>query len=135
MALGDITVDEFVGLKIRSRRREVGMSQQRLGHAVGVSFQQIQKYERGKNTVSASTLMLIAARLEVSVGHFFDDIQSGGFEPPAADAHGPQASGSELLHHLGDRDVVNLLESFCRLSSDRMRQRVLTLVKSIADDF
>lgn len=66
-------VDRHVGAKIRLRRRELGVSQERLGQAIGVSFQQVQKYERGANRVSASMLVAIARALDAAPSYFVDD--------------------------------------------------------------
>ena len=67
-------VDDHVGQRLRERRREIGMSQDKLGSALGISFQQIQKYEVGTNRVAAGRLWDIAKVLEVDVGHFFEGI-------------------------------------------------------------
>ena len=68
-------VDGHVGRRVRERRREIGMSQEKLGNVLGVSFQQIQKYEAGTNRVSASRLWDITEALEVDVGYFFEGIE------------------------------------------------------------
>lgn len=68
-------IDLHIGAKIRDRRKYAAMSQTSIGEAIGVSFQQIQKYERGTNRVSASTLWRIAKTLEVPVGYFFEGIK------------------------------------------------------------
>ncbi len=68
-------VDAQVGRRVRERRREMGMSQEKLGNALGISFQQIQKYEAGTNRVAAGRLWDMASVLEVDVGYFFEGIQ------------------------------------------------------------
>ena len=68
-------VDHHVRKRIRERRREIGMSQAKLGNALGVTYQQVQKYELGLNRVSASRLWDMAKALEVDVGYFFESIQ------------------------------------------------------------
>ncbi len=68
-------VDDHVGRRVRERRREIGMSQGKLGNALGVSFQQIQKYEVGTDRVTASRLWALAKALDVDVGYFFEGIQ------------------------------------------------------------
>ncbi len=74
-AIRSSDVDHHVRKRIRERRREIGMSQEKLGKALGVSFQQVQKYEIGINRVSASRLWDMARVLEVDVGHFFEGIE------------------------------------------------------------
>ncbi len=76
-------VDGHVGRRVRERRREIGMTLAKLGNALGVTFQQVQKYEVGLNRVSASRLWDIAKALEVDVGYFFEDIQIGVTAAPA----------------------------------------------------
>jgi transcriptional regulator with XRE-family HTH domain len=73
-------VDAWVGARIQLRRRELGLSQAALGEKLGVSFQQVQKYESGKNRVSAGVLYEISKALDVPVGYFFEDFE----EPRAA---------------------------------------------------
>ncbi len=68
-------VDDHVGRRVRERRREIGISQDKLGNALGISFQQIQKYEVGTNRVAAGRLWDIARILEVDVGYFFEGIE------------------------------------------------------------
>ena len=70
-------VDAHVGKRVRERRREIGMSQEKLGNALGIAFQQIQKYEAGTNRVAAGRLWNIAKILEVDVGYFFEGIKAG----------------------------------------------------------
>ncbi len=79
-------VDGHVGKRVRERRRELGMSQEKLGNALGVSFQQVQKYEIGINRVSASRLWGLAKALEVDVGYFFEGIKkrAGRVRKPSA---------------------------------------------------
>ena len=68
-------VDDHVGRRVRERRREIGMSQTKLGNALGISFQQIQKYEVGTNRIAAGRLWDMAKALEVDVGYFFEGIK------------------------------------------------------------
>jgi len=75
MAKRSSEVDAHVGRRVRERRREIGMSQEKLGNVLGVSFQQIQKYENGTNRVSASRLWDITEALEVDLAYFFEGIQ------------------------------------------------------------
>ena len=71
---GPHPVDRHVGLRIRIRRKEVGVSQERLAEALGITFQQVQKYERGANRVSASKLWEIARALNTGVGYFYEGL-------------------------------------------------------------
>ena len=78
-------IDQYVGQRIRARRMALGISQEKLGAALGVTFQQIQKYERGTNRVSASRLAETSAILSVPVGHFFPDGDAATSPEAAAD--------------------------------------------------
>ena len=81
MAKRSSEVDAHVGQRVHERRREIGMSQAKLGNVLGVSFQQVQKYETGSNRVAAGRLWDIAKNLEVDVGYFFEGIQKRAGRP------------------------------------------------------
>lgn len=100
-------VDRHVGATIRLRRKELGVSQEALAAAIGVSFQQVQKYESGGNRVSVSALVKIAKRLGVPVGFFFAGLD-GQEENAEAIAGAVQARDAmrEMLNHTGGLDVI-----------------------------
>ncbi len=130
---GPNRIDLHIGLRIRMRRRMLGMSQNRLGAEVGVTFQQIQKYERGSSRVGASRLFDLSEVLEVPVSFFFEGIEPtrrGVMAPPAAppaveirQATGPAAE---------NRETLTLVNAYCRIGDPGLRRRVVKLVKSIA---
>ena len=117
-------VDRFVGKQIRARRMERGKSQTDLAEAIGVRFQQIQKYESGVNRVSASRLWAIADTLETPVEYFFD-----GLESPDKAADAVQPPGAES----GDARTISLVRDFNRLPETQKRA-VLAIVRSMAND-
>lgn len=120
------TVDAVVGQRIRARRMALGLSQADLGKAVGVRFQQVQKYESGANRVSASRLWAIAEVLDVHVSHFFEGIEA----PEAGDADtGGQAV--DKLVFLKDRDAVEMVEIYTCLPPQQKRA-VLAFVRTMA---
>ena len=122
-------IDLAVGLRIRALRKEAGMSQTALGDALGVSFQQIQKYERGANRVSASKLYEIARALQTSVAYFFDGLADT--VDPALDL----IEGREFMHELVmTPEGLELASLFPKLKRGRVRRRVLDLVKALAED-
>lgn len=82
---GPHAIDHLVGLRIRRRRHEIGLSQERLGKALGLSFQQIQKYENASNRVTASTLFEIARMMGVSPDYFFQDTPAAQTQPHTVD--------------------------------------------------
>jgi transcriptional regulator with XRE-family HTH domain len=125
-------IDVHVGARIRLRRRSLGISQERLAEDLGLTFQQVQKYERGANRVSASKLYEIARSLQISVTFFFDDLadpsegRAAGF---AEDTANPFAN-SFLMTPEG----LELAELFPKIRRPRVRRRILELVRSMADE-
>ena len=131
-------IDAHVGSRIRLRRNLMGMSQERLGEALGLTFQQIQKYERGVNRVGASRLFDLSRVLDVSISFFFDDMPE-----PLAGLHGThqvtRAAGgfSETQDAFGVDDSVNrretaeLVRAYYRITDASQRKRVFDLIKSM----
>lgn len=120
-------VDVHVGLRLRMRRMMLSLSQEKLGEALGVSFQQIQKYEKGSNRIGAGRLQDIARRLEVPISYFYDDMP--GSEPATGFADTGVSYVSELLT---SSDGVELTRAFLRVKDPAVRRRIVELVKSIA---
>lgn len=120
-------VDRHVGLRIRMRRKELGVSQEKLADAVGLTFQQVQKYERGSNRVSASRLWEIAAALQVTINYFYE-----GLPEPTEVAAGPVRRDVEdlLLTH----DGPELAASFLKVRDPKVRRKLVELIRSLADD-
>ncbi|WP_374470917.1 helix-turn-helix domain-containing protein [Phenylobacterium sp.] len=116
-------VDRHVGLRIRMRRKELGMSQDRLADALGITFQQIQKYERGANRVSASKLWETAHALQAPINYFFEGLPENGESPSTAGAH------DFLLTPEG----LELAAAFPRIADPRVRRKVVELVRSVVD--
>ena len=113
--------DRTVGERIQVLRKAKGLSQAALGSAVGVTFQQIQKYENGSNRVGASRLSEITSVLEVPVSSFFDSDDG--------DAGQEQV---EAFGFLGTRGAVELLRAFAEIDDDHLRREVLVLVRGVA---
>lgn len=122
-------VDTHVGKKIRHRRKDLKMSQEKLGESLGITFQQVQKYEGGTNRVGASRLWKLSEVLEVPVTFFFDGIsgghQVGGF------AENEQSPFS--YDQPQPEDVKAIAETVSRIKSPVVRQQILDLAKSLAD--
>lgn len=124
------SVDRHVGTRVRMRRIFVGMSQERLGEALGVTFQQVQKYEKGMNRIGASRLQNIAKVLGVSVTYFFDGApQDDGVL--AGFAEGQQASYSPDL--LATPEGVQLAKAFSQIDDPKVRRRVVELVTTLVE--
>lgn len=117
-------IDVKVGTKIRARRRLIGMTQEGLAATLGVTFQQIQKYEKGTNRVSASRLQNVADALHVPVWYFFPD-----------NGHAAQAaatSDDEIALFLKSNEGRDLNVAFALIKSPDVRRRIVGLVKSLA---
>ena len=119
-------VDRHVGLRIRMRRKELGVSQEKLAEALGLTFQQVQKYERAANRVSASKLYEIARALDTGVGYFYEGL---GALP---DLDLPTAPNLEAHAFLLTPEGAELAALFPRVSRSRVRRKVLELVRAIA---
>ena len=129
-------IDVHVGTRIRLRRTLMGMSQERLGEALGLTFQQVQKYERGVNRVGASRLYDLSRVLDVPISFFYDDMPEGlgGLRAPARAAgfgDAQEAFGDDTLNR---RETLELVRSYYRISDAGVRKRMFDLIKSLATD-
>ena len=129
-------IDIHVGLRIRQRRIMIGLSQEQLGRRLGVSFQWLQKYERGTNRVGASRLFEIARALAAPVGFFFDEIPDNIVRRYSEVAPGPAESGENQggvsPNTLDRRETLNLIRAYYRIEDAATRKRILELIKSMA---
>ena len=117
-------VDRHVGALIRAKRRALGMSQSELAEALGITFQQIQKYERGSNRVSSSKLYEIAQKLDTPLAAFFE-----GLDTPRSDAGG----AGELIDFLEERGSHELMAAFKDLRP-ALRSRLVALAEALAQE-
>ena len=124
-------VDIHVGGRIRLRRMMNGLSQEKLGDQMGLTFQQIQKYEKGINRVGASRLFRLASVLEVPVSYFFDDLETDEVNVPQSGFAEP-GSQSFVLEFLSSREGLELNKAFVRVTDPQVRRRVIDLVRSLA---
>jgi transcriptional regulator with XRE-family HTH domain len=121
-------VDVYVGARLRMRRTMLGMSQSRLGELLGVTFQQIQKYEKGSNRISASRLQHTARVLEVSPGYFFEGAPADSGEPGFAE----ESSQSYVVDFLASTEGLQLNRAFLRVRDPKVRRRIVDLVVALA---
>lgn len=126
-------IDVHVGGRIRLRRMMSGISQEKLGEQMGLTFQQIQKYEKGANRVGASRLFQLAQVLEVPVSYFFDDLETNNDHASAA-GFSESRSQDFVLEFLNSREGLELNRAFVKISSPDVRRRVIELIRSMADD-
>lgn len=125
-------IDVHVGGRVRLRRTMLGMSQDKLAESLGLTFQQIQKYEKGVNRIGASRVFEISRVLGVPIQFFFDDYdeitgRSYGFAEAGPD------DGAAMMELLNSPEGVQLCKHFAAITDPKIRKRVLELVKSLAD--
>jgi transcriptional regulator with XRE-family HTH domain len=122
-------IDVLVGARLRFRRMMVGMSQEALGDALGVTFQQIQKYEKGHNRIGAGRLFQISRVLGVPVGYFFEDA------PPAeraAAAAGGEGAVPDPLSFVASQEGLELNLAFSQIADGATRRKIVDLVRTLA---
>jgi transcriptional regulator with XRE-family HTH domain len=117
-------VDVHVGARVRTRRLLIGMNQETLARALGLTFQQVQKYEGGANRVSASRLSQIAEILGVSISYFFNDLEPDGAEPSRRDV--------ESRERLQRPETIELIRSYYAIANSETRHQFLEMVKAVA---
>lgn len=122
-------VDAHVGSRVRLRRMLVGLSQEKLGARMGLTFQQIQKYEKGVNRIGASRLFQLAQILEVPVQFFFEGASLS--DAPARQGFAESGSESFLYEFLNTRDGLELNRAFVKISDAQVRRSVVELVRSL----
>ena len=131
-------IDVHVGHRVKKRRTALGLSQEKLGEALGVTFQQVQKYEKGTNRISASRMQSMAETLKVPIGHFFEGAPVDGADalPVGSSARGAltDSVGQSPL----DGDIVSpegarLNRAFVRIADPAVRRRLVDLVCAVAD--
>ncbi len=129
-------IDVHVGSRIRLRRTLLGMSQERLGESIGLTFQQVQKYERGVNRVGASRLFDLSRVLDVPISFFFDDMPDSLAANFGGVPHRRTSSLSDAQDPFGDdtlsrRETLELVRAYYRITDASIRKRVFDLIKSM----
>lgn len=127
--------DIHVGSRLKIRRTLLGMSQEKLGEAVGLTFQQIQKYERGANRIGASRLYQFAQILNVPVAYFFEDMPDRAADEDKAVglAHPPQEA-YEGENQMDRRETLELIRAYYRILDPAVRKRILEVVRALGDE-
>jgi transcriptional regulator with XRE-family HTH domain len=127
-------VDAHVGARMRLRRTMLGMSQEKLGEALGLTFQQVQKYERGTNRVGASRLWELTKILDVPIGYFYDDMPDeiaatvGKHHISVSDIDLPNFEADTLAR----RETLELVRAYYKIKNPRVRKKVFDLAKALA---
>lgn len=127
-------IDVHVGSRVRLRRTLLGMSQEKLGDAIGLTFQQVQKYERGANRIGASRLYDLSRVLDVPVSFFFDDAPVTEADPAHLEGvH--EEPGQFDLDPMAKRETLELVRAYYRVSDPAVRKRLFELTKSLANAY
>ena len=125
-------IDIHVGSRVRLRRMMLGMSQEKLGENLGITFQQIQKYEKGTNRIGASRLQHIARVLSMPVAYFFEGapgLASGAAQP---DGMSEPPATNFVVDFLSTSEGIQLNKAFVRIKDAKLRRRVIDLVRAMA---
>ena len=131
---GSHPIDVHVGARIRLRRTLLGLSQERLGELIGLTFQQVQKYERGSNRVGASRLYDLSRVLDVPMSFFFEDMNE---DAPAKQPRKGRGAAEERAEFEGGkapiakRETLELVSAYYRIDDTAVRQRVFDLIRSM----
>ncbi|NNF77478.1 MAG: helix-turn-helix transcriptional regulator [Rhizobiales bacterium] len=126
-------VDVHVGGRVRMRRILIGLSQEKLGEQLGLTFQQVQKYEKGSNRISASRLWQMARILGVPVAFFFDDIPDTPSES-SQPGFGESAGETALMDFLSSTEGFQLNRAFSQIEQPNVRRKLVELAKALADN-
>ncbi|MDA0781565.1 MAG: helix-turn-helix transcriptional regulator [Rickettsiales bacterium] len=122
-------VDIHVGKRLRARRTILGMSQEDIGDSVGITFQQVQKYERGLNRIGSSRLYEFSCLLGVGISYFFEDLDESNSRKNSS-----LADGDFLFEHekFNNKELMALVKAYQSIADIKLRKKVLSLVKAIA---
>lgn len=124
-------IDIHVGSRVRLRRTMIGMSQEKLGDALGITFQQIQKYEKGANRVGASRLQEISRVLNTPVSFFFEDAPG---TPSGSDGFEESQSTNYVVDFLSSSEGLQLNRAFVKISDPKIRKKLVELVRTLANE-
>ena len=124
-------IDIHVGSRIRLRRTMLGMSQEKLGESLGITFQQIQKYEKGTNRVGASRLQNISSILNVPVSFFFEDAP-GEASSSGVSGMAEASSSNYVVDFLSSSEGLQLNRAFVKIGDPKVRRKLVDLVKALA---
>ena len=120
------STDTYVGSRVRIRRKMLGMSQEKLGEQLGITFQQVQKYEKGANRIGASRLQTISQVLEVPIGYFFPQ------EPAVVGGMGESAQSDYVSDFMMSSEGIELNRAFAQIKDPKLRRKVIDLVRTMA---
>lgn len=123
-------VDVYVGLRMRARRTILGMSQEQLAAALGLTFQQVQKYERGTNRISASRLFQLSRVLEVPLDYFFEGVSEEGADAVLDKKRGGEKNGKDVMAR---RETLSLVRIYYKIPDQKIRKRLYNMAVALAE--
>ena len=126
------SVDEYVGLKLKIRRSAMGITQHELGDMVGVTFQQIQKYEKGANRVGAGRLYEFATILNVPVSYFFDGFNGKNIQHVLSDNKIVYDIDENYKSNVPDKEMITLIKFYSRIQDKKTKNGIVNLTKSLS---
>ena len=127
-------IDAHVGSRVRLRRMVLGMSQEKLGNLLGLTFQQVQKYEKGTNRIGASRLYKLSEVLDVPVSFFYEELPgsenttAAGFSEPSTET----STETSIVEFMNSREGVELNRAFVKITDPKIRRNIIDLVRSLA---
>lgn len=127
-------IDMHVGTRVRIRRMLLGMSQEKLGELLGLTFQQVQKYEKGINRIGASRLFELSRVLDVPVQYFYDDAPAALASTAAGGGFADCSGDGYVADVISSRDGLELNKAFARIESPRIRRSIVDLVRTLAGE-
>lgn len=130
-------VDSHVGKRLRLRRTMMGLSQEAVAKAVGITFQQVQKYEKGTNAMNAHRLFEFGQYMHVPVAYFFEGLERAGAAGSSEPVVGFAEDGEKFDHNqkrVSDRESLEMMKAFKRIKEQVVRKRLSDLVRAIADN-
>lgn len=127
-------IDAHVGGRVRLRRMLLGMSQEKLAEKLGLTFQQVQKYEKGINRIGASRLFELSQLLGVGVDFFYEDAPVGTGHAPAMPGFAEPSGENYIVDFLNSREGLELNRAFTRITDPKVRRSIIELVRSLAHD-
>lgn len=125
-------IDIHVGSRVRLRRNMLGLSQEKLGESLGVTFQQVQKYEKGANRIGASRLQQISAVLKTPISFFFED--APGSHAEGASGFAENSSSDYIVDFLSSPEGIQLNSAFSKIKDPQVRKKIIDLVRSLSED-
>jgi transcriptional regulator with XRE-family HTH domain len=127
--------DGRIGARLRQRRIELGLSLQKISKALGLSYQQLQKYEHGANRIAAVTLWRLSVILGVQPGYFFEFVEANALNPRTKSSHGSAANGRKLtplVEGCSEREALELLKIYNAISDRQVRRQARRVLASLA---